>query len=395
MPQDKRDYYEVLGVEKTASADEIKKAYRKKAMQYHPDRNPGDKEAEAKFKEAAEAYEVLSNPEKRERYDRFGHAGVGGAQGGAGGMSMEDIFAHFGDIFGGGDGEGLGGIFGNLFGGGGRRASPNAPQRGANLRIQIEIDLEEAIFGTERELKIPVSEDCPDCHGTGAAPGTSRTKCPQCGGRGFVVQGNGFFQVQQPCPRCGGEGSILQKPCASCRGSGRHKVQRKISLRIPKGVDTGMSLRLAGKGEDGLRGGPAGDLLAVVAVREHDLFVREGDDLHCDIFVSPDDAALGGEVDVPTPDGVAKLKIAAATPNGKSYRLRGKGMPILNDRGTGDLIVHVNVETPVRLTSEQKRAMEAFRKAHDARSYPDAAKVGERVKEFLERRSALIARGRG
>jgi len=394
MPETPNDYYETLGVSKTASADEIKKAYRKKAMQYHPDRNPGDKTAEAKFKEASEAYEVLSDEKKRQMYDQYGHAGVK-SQFGQGGFDFGRDFSHaqdidlqdiLGSIFGGG-----GGGFESMFGGGRRRRSrdPNGPQRGSDLRFDMEIDFEEAMYGSERELNLPMTEDCATCHGSGAAPGTKRETCRQCGGQGVIIQGNGFFQMQQPCPVCRGEGTIIKTPCKTCGGAGRVKTHRKLSLKIPKGVETGSRLRLAGKGEPGARGGDAGDLHVVLHVRPSTVFVREGDDLMCEVPVSLDKAALGGDVEVPTIDGFAHLKLSSATPNGKTFRMRGKGAPMVDGHGAGDLIVRIVIEVPASLSSRQRKALEDFAAADEGRSYPDAKRLHERAEEILKKRDVL------
>lgn len=389
----KQDYYELLGVSKTASADEIKKAYRKLAMKYHPDRNPGNKEAEEKFKEVSEAYEILSDDNKRANYDRYGHEGT---KFGPGGFDFGRDFSHAGDfsdifegLFGGG---GAGGIFENLFGGGGRGRrsnNPNAPQNGADLRYDLQITLEEALFGTTKEISIPHDHDCPDCKGTGAAPGSARETCKQCGGSGYVISGAAFFKVQSPCPVCNGTGSVVRTPCRTCRGSGRVKDKSTISLKIPRGVDTGVRLRMAGKGEGGQRGGVAGDLHVVIHVKEHPLFERDGDDLICAIPIAPDVAALGGEVEVPTLDGFAKLKISAGTTNGKMLRLRDKGCPVLNGRGFGDLLVRLEVEIPTKLNSKQKAALEAFRNAFDKSSYPAMNKFHEHAEKFLAERDKL------
>ena len=399
MPEAKRDYYEVLGVSKTATKDEIKKAYRKLAIQYHPDRNPGDKAAEEKFKEAAEAYAVLSDDEKRARYDQFGHAGLGGAGGGGfsgQGMSMDDIFSMFGDLFGGRRGRGgggLGDIFGSMFGGGGGGRAPdaNAPERGNDLRIEIAIDLEEALFGTTKELVLNIEQDCDECHGTGAAAGSKRETCRTCGGNGFVVRGNGFFQIQQDCPTCHGEGSTVSKPCRACSGSGRVKKRQPITVNIPAGVDTGVQLRVPGKGEGGHRGGPAGNLRVLLRVRDSALFQRDGDDLVCTVPVSPAVAALGGDIEIPTPTGAVKLKLAAGTPNGKIFRLRGKGAPNVDGRGPGDLLVRVVLETPASLNAGQRRAMEDFLRATEDsdRAFPDAREFRSRVEAFHSRRDQL------
>ncbi len=387
----KRDYYEVLGVSKSATADEIKKAYRKLAMQYHPDRNPDNKEAAEKFKELCEAYEVLNDTEKRQRYDQFGHAGMKSAFG-PGGFDFSRDFSHMQDIdlqdilgsfFGGGG-------FGDIFGGGGRRRSrnPDAAQRGDDLRFDLEIDLEEAIFGSEREVDLNVNDTCPSCKGSGSAPGSKRETCQQCGGHGVVVVGGGFIQMRQTCPVCNGQGTIIRNPCKKCSGSGRVKTPRHIALRIPKGVETGSRLRLSGKGESGMRGGPPGDLYVVLYVREHEIFQREDDDLACTVQVSPARAALGGNVDVPTPDGHARIKLPAGTPNGKIFRLRGKGMPNLNG-GCGDLHVRVEIEVPANLSSKQKQVLEEFESLTSSANYPEAAKRAKAVDTFYARRDAL------
>lgn len=387
----KQDYYELLGVSKTATADEIKKAYRKLAMKYHPDRNPGDKVAEEKFKEVSEAYEILSDDNKRANYDRYGHEGT---KFGPGGFDFGRDFTHAGDfsdlfegLFGGG---GAGGIFETLFGGGrSRRNDPNAPQKGADLRYDLQITLEEALFGTTKEISIPHDKDCPDCKGTGAAAGTKRETCQQCGGSGTVVSGGGFFRVQSPCPVCKGTGSVVRNPCRTCRGAGRVKDKSTISLKIPRGVDTGVRLRMAGKGEGGQRGGPAGDLHVVISVLDHPLFERDGDDLICVVPITPDVAALGGKVEIPTIDGFAEVKIDSGTKNGKKLRLRGKGCPVLNGHGFGDLNVHLVVEIPSKLNSKQKAALEAFRDAFDKSSYPEARKFHDYAEKFLSERDKL------
>lgn len=387
----KRDYYEVLGVGRSATADEIKKAYRKLAMQYHPDRNPDNKDAAEKFKEASEAYEVLSDTEKRQRYDQFGHDGMKSAFGGSGfdfgrdfshmqDIDLQDIL---GGIFGGG--------FGDMFGGGGRRQrtrNPNGAQRGNDLRFDLEIDFEEALFGSERQVDLTVNDTCDQCHGSGAAEGSTRETCAHCKGQGFVVAGNGFFQMRQACPVCNGEGTIVKKPCRKCQGSGRMKAPRHISLRIPRGVETGSRLRLSGKGESGLRGGEHGDLYVVLHVRENSIFERHGDDLVCTAYITPAQAALGGDVDVPTPDGFARIKVPAGTASGKIFRLRDKGMPSLNG-GSGDLHVRVEVETPQNLSSAQRKAYDALAAALSGDNFVEARKLAKQVERFYERRDAL------
>ena len=387
---DKRDYYEVLGVAKDATADQIKSAYRKLAMKYHPDRNPGDKAAEEKFKEAAEAYDVLHDPEKRQRYDQFGHQAFEGGGGGygAGGMSMDDIFSMFGDLFGGRGGH-FGG-FEEFFGGGrSRRVDPNAPERGDDMTMELDIDFDEALFGSERTIELSLPDACPACHGTGAADGAKRVTCPTCGGHGQVVSGNGFFQVRQTCPKCGGSGSVIEKPCPTCRGSGQVRTPRKLTLRIPRGVDTGSRLRLGGKGAGGLRGGEPGDLYVVLRVRDSEIFERDGVDLAVDVPVSPLLAAVGGTVDIPTPDGMAQLKLAAGTPNGKLLRLRGKGMPDLRGGPQGDLLARVVFEVPQRLTGRQRSAMEDLAKSLDASNFPEARAFADKVKVFYSHKDKL------
>ena len=389
----KRDYYEVLGVGKDATADQIKSAYRKLAMKYHPDRNPGDKAAEEKFKEAAEAYDVLHDAEKRQRYDQFGHqAFEGGAGGGfgAGGMSMDDIFSMFGDLFGGrgGGGASFGG-FGDFFGGGQqRRHDPSGPQRGNDMSFNLEIDFDEAVFGSEREVELTLPAQCDECHGTGAAPGSKRVACPTCGGRGVVYAGSSFLRIQQTCPRCGGEGSIIEKPCRSCRGTGQISRERKINLKIPKGVDNGASLRLAGKGGCGLRGGENGDLFVVLSIKPSDIFERSGLNLGVEVPVSPVVAALGGSVDVPTPLGMAQLKIPAGTPDGKVFRMRGKGIQSFRGQ-TGDLDVRVVIEVPQSLDRKQREALEAFARSTSAANYPESQRLANKSRIFFAHKEKL------
>ena len=392
---EKRDYYEVLGVSKTASADEIKSAYRKLAMKWHPDRNPDNPEAKSKFQEASEAYEVLSNPEKRQRYDQFGHQGVNF---GPGGFDFGRDFSHFQDVdlndilgaFFGGGGGGFSG-FGDFFGGGRRRraADPNGPQPGADMTMEMEIDFEEAVFGSERTMNLTVPDQCPDCHGTGAASGSKRITCPTCHGRGAVIGGGGFFQIRQTCPKCGGSGTVVEHPCRTCSGSGQVRTPRTITLRIPKGVDTGSRLRLSGKGAGGLRGGAPGDLYVVLNVRDSDVFEREDTDLFVTVPISPVLAALGGSVDIPTPDGVATVSLPAGTPNGKQFRLRGKGVPDLRGGPVGDLVARVVFEVPTRLTGKQRGALEDLAKVLDDGNFPEARAFGDRLKTFYNRRDKL------
>ena len=390
---EKRDYYEVLGVSKTASADEIKSAYRKLAMKWHPDRNPDNPDAKNKFAEISEAYEVLSSPEKRENYDRFGHQGVNF---GPGGFNFGRDFTHFHDVdlndilsglFGGGGG---GFSFGDMFGGGRRReVDPNAPERGDDMTMQLEIDFEEAIFGSERTLELKLPEQCPECHGTGAAKGAKRITCPTCQGRGQIVGGHSFFQVRQTCPKCGGTGSVVEKPCSKCRGEGQVRTPRKLSLRIPPGVDTGSRLRLSGKGGGGLRGGENGDLYVILRVRDSEIFEREGMDLAVDVPISPILAALGGTVDVPTPEGSAEVKLSPGTPNGKVLRLRGKGAPSLRGGSSGDLLARIVIETPMRLSGDQRDLLDKVAKSFKKDNFPEQQDFAARLKKFYSRRDKL------
>jgi molecular chaperone DnaJ len=390
----KRDYYELLGVAKGASPDEVKKAYRKQAMKYHPDRNQGDKAAEAQFKEVSEAYEILSDTDKRSQYDRFGHDGMK-ASFGPGGFDFSRDFTHSADIqdilgslFGGGGG----GIFDEFFGGGGggrRRGQRGGPQSGADLRFDLEVDFEEAAFGSEREIAFPLSAECKTCKGNGVAPGTKKEPCRHCGGRGEVVSGGGFFQVRQACPICGGSGSVIRTPCKDCGGQGRVKTRKKLSLRIPKGVETGSRLRLAGKGEGGVRGGPAGDLYVVIHVKDHDIFERRGDDLVMQMPVAFDVAVLGGNVEVPTLEGNARLKISSGTETGKVFRLKGKGMPSLDGYGNGDLHVRIIPEVAQKLNGKQKKLLVELQETFTEKNYPGMATFTERAGAFFDRKSAI------
>ena len=339
----KRDYYETLEVSRTASDQEIKSSYRKLALKYHPDRNQGDKKAEEKFKEAAEAYAILSDSDKRARYDRFGHAGVGGAQG-----FDPSQFTGFEDIFG-----GLGDIFG--FGGGGRRAGP---QRGADLRYDLEISFEEAAKGAETSIQIPRQETCETCKGNGAAPGTSPATCPQCRGAGQLRYQQGFFTVARTCGQCRGAGKVVTKPCPDCRGNGTIEQTRKLTVKIPAGIATGQRLRLSGEGEAGTLGGPPGDLYVVIFVREHEFFQRDGNNLHCTVPLAFTTLALGSEIKVPGIDGDESVKVPESTQTGTTFRLRGKGMPDVSGRGRGDLLVTVQAITPKKLSKEQKKLLE-------------------------------------
>ena len=348
----KRDYYEVLGVERDAAESDIKSAYRKLALQYHPDRNPGDTNAEEKFKEAAEAYAVLADTDKRHMYDRFGHAGLGGA---ATGGYDPSVFTGFEDILGGlGDVFGLGDLFGG--GGGGRRRS--GPQRGADLRYDLEISFEESAKGTETTLQLPRQDTCETCGGNGAAPGTKPTTCPQCQGRGQLRYQQGFFTVARTCGQCRGSGVIVTKPCATCRGVGRTQKEHTLTVRIPAGIATGQRLRLTNEGELGPAGGPRGDLYVVVHVQEHPFFHRDGNDLACEVRVSYPTLALGGSISIPTLEGDEPFSVPEGTQAGTTFRLRGRGMQDVASRGRGDLLVTVMLSVPKKLTKDQRKLLE-------------------------------------
>jgi molecular chaperone DnaJ len=351
----KRDYYEILGVSKSASDNELKSAYRKLAMKCHPDRNPGDKAAEEQFKEAAEAYAVLADPQKRSLYDRFGHQGVSSAAGAGAGFdpSVFNDFGDFADILGGMFG------FGDMFGGGRRRSGP---QRGADLRYDLEISFEEAAKGTETSIQIPRQENCETCQGSGAAAGTQPTTCGMCRGQGQVRRQQGFFTIATTCPQCRGAGRTVSKPCQACHGSGRVSHERKITVKIPAGIATGQQLRLQNEGEGGVAGGPAGHLYVVVHVQEHDFFKRDGVNLFCEVPVNFTTLALGGEIVVPTLDGTDTVKVPEGTQTGTTLRLRGKGMPDVNGRGRGDLFATVQVQTPKKLSKEQRQLLEQLAK---------------------------------
>lgn len=372
----KRDYYEVLGVEKNSNADEIKKAYRKLAIQYHPDKNPGNKDAEEKFKEAAEAYDVLSNPDKRAKYDQFGHAasGAGGFSGG-GGFSMDDIFSQFGDIFG-----GFGG-FGGGFGGGGRS---RPMRRGTDIRIRLKLNLKDIAHGVEKKLKIPRKTACTDCHGNGSKNGNSLTDCSACNGTGYVISITntllGAMQTQSVCAKCQGEGKIITSSCNTCHGEGVLQKDEEVSFKIPAGVSDGMQLNLSGKGNAARRGGMNGDLLVVIEEEKDEELIRDENDLIYSLYISVPQATLGTSVEVPTVDGKAKIKIDPGTQSGKMLRLKGKGLPDVNGYNTGDLLVHVNVWTPQKLTKEEQKLMQDLLKSPSFTPSP-----GKQDKNFFEK----------
>jgi molecular chaperone DnaJ len=367
----KKDYYEVLGLSRDASEEDIKKSYRKLAMKYHPDRNPDNPKAEEQFKEAKEAYEMLSDDQKRAAYDSYGHAAFegGGAGAGAGGFGG----AGFGDAF--------GDIFGDIFGGGRAGGQRNNVYRGADLRYNMEISLEDAAKGTETKIRIPVQSACETCKGNGARPGTQPVTCTTCGGHGQVRMQQGFFSVQQTCPKCHGNGKMVKDPCPTCSGAGRVKQNKTLSVKIPAGVDEGDRIRLTGEGEAGVNGGPTGDLYVVVHLKQHEIFQRDGGNLHCEMPISFSTAALGGEIEVPTLGGSAKMKIPAETQTGGVFRLKGKGIKPLRQSENGDLMVHVVVETPVKLTEKQKDLLREF----DTSTQADAGKHSPKNKSWVDK----------
>ena len=369
----KRDYYEVLGVNKSASADQIKSAYRKLAIKYHPDKNKGDKGSEEKFKEASEAYHVLSNSERKQNYDNFGHAAFENGGGGRGGFGNFDFSNHFSDIF--------EDFFGEGFGGG--RRSRRSNNRGSDLRYDLSISLEEAFSGKKQDIKFSTSEKCDTCSGSGSKPGHQAGACSMCGGHGQVRSSQGFFTVQQTCPQCAGAGEEITHPCSSCNGQGKKQASKRLSVTIPKGVDDGTRIRLSGKGEAGSRGGSCGDLYLFINVHSHDLFKRSDENLFFECPVSIADAALGTSIEIPTIDGgKAKLKIPAGTQGGKQFRLRGKGMPYMRGNDFGDLYVQVNTEVPISLNKEQKELLEKFREIENEKSNPSIKKFFQKAKSF-------------
>ena len=374
----KRDFYDILAVARNATDDEIKKAYRKLAMKYHPDRNPDSKEAEGKFKEAKEAYEMLSDPQKRAAYDQYGHAGVDPNMGGFGGGGQG--FGGFSDAF--------GDIFGDIFGGGSARGGRGGPQvyRGADLRYSMEITLEEAAHGHETQIRVPSWSNCDSCGGDGAEPGSKVETCTTCHGAGQVRVAQGFFSMQQTCPRCSGSGKYIPKPCKKCHGAGKIKSQKTLEVKIPAGIDDGMRIRSSGNGEPGVNGGPSGDLYVEVHIKEHPVFQREGEDLHCEMPISFIDAALGGEIEVPTLSGKASFDVPEGTQSGRVFRLRSKGIKSLRTALPGDLYIHVQVETPVKLNETQKDLLRKFDeslKSGGSKHSPQQKGWLDRVKDFF------------
>ena len=379
MAEQKRDYYEVLGVSRGASEDEIKKAYKKMARKYHPDLNPGAKTAEEKFKEVNEAYEVLSDADKKARYDQYGHAGVDpnfGAGGFGGGFDGSFDFGDLGDIF--------GSFFGGGFGGG-RRTNPNAPQRGESIRMSIAISFEEAAFGCEKAVTVERYETCDTCHGNGCAPGTSPEVCPDCHGTGTVQVRRqtpmGVFATSSPCPKCGGKGRIIHQPCKDCRGSGMVRKKKTIQASIPAGIDNGQTISIRGQGNAGKNGGPAGDLLITITVRPHELFRREGTSVLCEAPITFTQAVLGAELEIPTIDGKVKYTLPEGTQSGTTFRLKGKGIPSINGRGRGDQYVTVYIETPKNLNKEQKEALKKFAETMGESNYEEQKKFFKKFKK--------------
>ena len=369
----KRDYYEILGVDKSSNADQIKSAYRKLAVKYHPDKNKGDKAAEDKFKEASEAYHVLSNQERKQNYDNFGHAAFENG-GGKGGFGNFDFSSSFSDIFEDFFGEGFGGT---------RGRSRKSNYRGSDLRYDLTIDLEEAYFGKKQDIKFSTSEKCNSCNGSGSKPGYEIESCSMCRGHGQVRSSQGFFTVQQTCPQCSGSGEEITSPCGTCSGQGKRQASKRLSVTIPKGVDDGTRIRLAGKGEAGSRGAGNGDLYLFINVNSHDLFKRQDEHLFFECPVSIADAALGTSIEIPTIDGgKAKIKIPSGTQSGKQFRLRGKGMPYMRGSGSGDLYVQVNTEVPISLNNEQRELLEKFRDIENEKSNPSIKKFFQKAKSF-------------
>ena len=386
MATTKRDFYRFWGWSEAPAPEEIKKAYRKLAVKYHPDKNPGDKSAEDKFKELGEAYEILSNPDKRAAYDRFGHQAFTQGGGFGGGAGMHDPFEVFREVFGAGRGGGGGGIFESIFGDGfaTEGSERGGRGRGSDLRYDMRISFQEAAHGVEKEIEISKLQACDTCHGSGAEPGSKVTTCPTCGGQGQVAVTRGFFNIAQTCPRCRGAGQTIEKPCHTCRGEGRVEKTSKIKIKIPAGVEDGTRLRSTGQGEGGARGGPPGDLYVVLHVEPHEIFQREGTDLFCSVPISFAKAALGGEVKVPTLEGSAVLRVPAGTPSGKVFRLRGKGLPEVHGRGVGDLHAKLYVEVPTKLNSVQKAHLQAFADSCDEHTHPEESSFFRKAKDFFK-----------
>ncbi len=376
----KRDYYTVLDVPKNASADDLKRAYRKLAFKFHPDRNPGDADAEAKFKEAAEAYEILSDAESRRVYDQFGHAGLEGAGAGPRGFSsFDDIFSAFSDIFGGGGGGRS--PFDDLFGRGGRRSRA---ERGNSLKCELTLTFDEIARGVEKTIDLKRNEPCEECEGSGAKKGTSPVACPDCGGAGAIQVSQGFFAIRQTCPRCRGEGTFVQTPCEKCRGSGRVPQRREITVRVPPGVAEGTQLRVTGEGESGRNGGPRGDLYCFVKQAPHPIFQREGDDLICEMPISFSQAALGADVEVPTLKGKTNLKIPRGTQTNKVFRLRGLGLPNVYGQGRGELLVKVVIETPKKLSPRQEELLREFAETEELQVSPQRKSFLDKVRDLFD-----------
>jgi molecular chaperone DnaJ len=372
----KRDYYEILAVEKSAGVEEIKKAYRKMAVKYHPDKNPEDKESEEQFKELGEAYEVLSDPQKRAAYDQYGHAAFDRRAGAYARGGFHDPFEVFREVFGGGS------IFEDLFGGG--RTDPAQPQRGADLRYDMEITFEEAAHGCEKEITVTKPERCDTCDGSGAEAGSRAKMCPTCAGRGQVISSRGIFSIAQTCPQCQGAGRVIEKPCKTCRGTGRRELSSKIKLRIPAGVDTGSRLRSTGNGEAGRRGGPLGDLYVILHVKPHEIFQRDADDLLCEVPVNFVQAALGAEIRVPMLDGKTSIKIPPGTQPGTMFRLKGKGIKNIQGYGYGDLHVRINVEVPTHLSSAQKTKLQEFSELCNGKESPISQNFFDKAKNLFQ-----------
>ncbi len=372
-----RDYYEVLGVAKDASADEVKKAFRKAALKYHPDRNPGDVEAEKKFKEVAQAYEVLSDADRRSRYDRFGHEGLSGVAT-RGYATSDDIFDAFADIF------GEDSLFANMFGGGGRRSRGRSGRRGANLRCEMTIEFEEAARGCEKSVEVRRSARCSACGGNGAKAGTRPTPCRGCGGRGVVLQAHGFFSIQTPCPHCRGAGEVIDDPCAGCRGTGLVQEKREVKVRIPAGIDNETRMRVPGEGEPGSDPSLTGDLFCDIYVKPHAFFEREGRNLFCEIAVTFSQATLGAEIEVPTLDGPSKMQVPKGTDSGQLFRIRGQGLPSVDGGGKGDQIVRVSIEVPKKLSERQEELLREFAKTEKVEVKPRKKGFLDRIKDIFE-----------